>query len=328
MCRKSHLSVRGYSRPQLSSMRKRAEEVNMRISGRLIAVLVFGIQLLVGRETASAADISGTISSTRTITEDSQLVGDVTCTVTGAACLTFGASGIALRLNGFSITGQANPVTGCGGAFTQGEGGINVDNQRGVIIQGPGIVQQFRANGIRLLNSSRVLVTRVTMSTNCLSGIIVQTGATDNVLQANIVLRNGTNTVATGGIWLLNASRNQVRGNLVAGNGFVAQGSNFGIGLVDPNDDENVIADNTVAGNANGIVLVAGAEGNIVSDNLVVGNPPVQVAVSNPDSTGIDIRNLATPGSNTVEGNVCLTAVNALCSHLTAAGPRSNVAAR
>jgi len=293
----------------------------MRGSGRPIATLVFGM-LLIGNETATAADISGTISSTRTITEDSQLVGDVTCTVTGAACLTFGASGIVLRLNGFSITGQASPETGCGGAFTQGEGGINVDNQRGVILQGPGIVQRFRANGIRLLNSSRVLVTHVTASTNCLAGIIVQNGASDNVLQANIVVRNGTATVATGGIWLLNASRNELRGNLVTGNGFAAQGSNFGIGLVDPNDDDNLIVDNTVVGNANGIVLVAGAEGNVIGGNLVVGNPPVQVAVNNPGSVGVDIRNLATPGSNTVDGNVCLTAVNALCSHVNAAGRR------
>jgi parallel beta-helix repeat protein len=299
----------------------------MRTSGWLIAVLAFGTQLFVGSETASAADISGTISSTRTITEDSQLVGNVTCTVTGAACLTFGASGIALRLNGFSITGQANPDTGCGGAFTQGEGGINVDNQRGVIIQGPGVVQRFRANGIRLLNSSRVLVTRVTMSTNCLSGIIVQTGASDNVLDANIIVRNGTATVATGGIWLLNASRNQVRGNLVTGNGYAAQGSNFGIGLVDPNDGDNVIADNTVVGNANGIVMVAGAVGNLISGNFVVGNPPVQVAVNNPDSTGVDIRNLTAPGSNAVDGNVCLTAVNALCSQVTAAASRGRAAA-
>lgn len=108
----------------------------MTTRGRLLVILVSGAQLLLGSGTASAADISGTISSTRTITEDSQLTGDVTCTVTSAACLTFGASGIVLRLNGFSITGQANAVTGCGGAFVQGEGGINVDNQRGVIIQG------------------------------------------------------------------------------------------------------------------------------------------------------------------------------------------------
>lgn len=50
------------------------------------------------------------------------------------------------------------------------------------------------------MNSSRVLVTHVTLSTNCLAGVILQTGTSDNVLQANIVVRNGTATVATGGL--------------------------------------------------------------------------------------------------------------------------------
>ena len=48
---------------------------------------------------AAAADISGPIASTRVITENSRLVGDVTCTVTGAPCITFGAPHIELRLH-------------------------------------------------------------------------------------------------------------------------------------------------------------------------------------------------------------------------------------
>ena len=67
-----------------------------------IATLVFSLSLVLVAGTASASNISGTISATLTITEDSQLVGDVTCTVTGAACITFGTSGIALKLNGFA----------------------------------------------------------------------------------------------------------------------------------------------------------------------------------------------------------------------------------
>jgi parallel beta-helix repeat protein len=100
----------------------------------------------------------------------------------------------------------------------------------------------------------------------------------------------------------------------LSGNGYAAQGNNFGIGLVNPGTNDNVIVENTVIGNANGITLVAGVEGNIIAGNLVVGNPPVQVSVTNPAPSGIDIRNLATPGSNVVEGNVCLTMVNATCA--------------
>jgi parallel beta-helix repeat protein len=75
-----------------------------------------------------------------------------------------------------------------------------------------------------------------------------------------------------------------------------------------------VIVGNTVVGNANGITIVAGAEGNVFANNLVVGNPPVEVSVTQPATAGVDIRNLARPGSNIFESNVCLTPVNAECS--------------
>ena len=71
---------------------------------------------------------------------------------------------------------------------------------------------------------------------------------------------------------------------------------------------------NTIVGNANGITLVAGVERNVIVGNFVVGNPPVQVSVNNPTTAGVDIRNLATGGANIVQGNVCLTPVNAVCS--------------
>ena len=73
------------------------------------------ITLLCGTGTVLAEDISGFITTTRTIRDNSRLVGDVTCTVTGAPCITFGASHIDLRLNGFTITGQADPTTACNG---------------------------------------------------------------------------------------------------------------------------------------------------------------------------------------------------------------------
>jgi hypothetical protein len=74
-----------------------------------------------------------------------------------------------------------------------------------------------------------------------------------------------------------------------------------------------VIEDNTAVGNANGIILVAGVEGDIVRRNVVVGNPPLQVAVDHTSGGGADIVNLATVGANTFQANVCLTAVNAPC---------------
>ena len=161
---------------------------------------VLGVIVLFVAGTASAADIRGTISSTLTITEDSQLVGDVTCTVTGAPCIVFGASGISLKLSGFSLTGLADPVTGCNGSNnTVLESGIEISNQRGAVIQGPGVVKQFRSSGIRINLSERVLVTLLTVSTNCMAGVWM-IGGSDHEIVNNTLARNGNVTLPCGGI--------------------------------------------------------------------------------------------------------------------------------
>ena len=101
--------------------------------------------------------------------------------------------------------------------------------------------------------------------------------------------------------------------NRVSGNGYLTQGINFGIGIISPASTDNLVEENTVTGNSNGIYLVAGTQGNTIRRNLVTGNPPVQISVDDPPSSGADIRNLATPGANTFENNTCLTSVNAPC---------------
>lgn len=167
---------------------------------RTLRLIVFGLAVFALTTTVSATDIRGTISTTLTITQDSQLVGDVTCTVVAAPCIAFGASGISLRLNGFTITGLADRVTGCAGSNnTLLESGIDVNNQRGVVIQGPGLVQQFRSDGIRINASERVLVTLVTSSTNCASGVRLIAGS-DHEIVNNTFIRNGNTTLPCGGI--------------------------------------------------------------------------------------------------------------------------------
>jgi len=148
---------------------------------------------------ARATDISGTITATLTITENSRLVGDVQCTVSGAPCISFGASGLTLDLNGYSITGLGDPVTGCGGAATGNEYGISVNMLNNIVVRGLGVVQRFRNQGIFLANSTGSTVTGVTMSTNCASGIIV-VGGSDNLLDGNISVRNGNAGSPCGGI--------------------------------------------------------------------------------------------------------------------------------
>ena len=111
---------------------------------------------------ARAMDISGTISSTLTITENSKLVGDVTCTVMGASCITFGVSGLTLDLNGYNVVGLGDSVTGCSGAATANEVGILSNTLENVILRGPGVVTQFRNTGVLLVGTKGATVTGIT----------------------------------------------------------------------------------------------------------------------------------------------------------------------
>jgi hypothetical protein len=158
--------------------------------------------LLICVGTAQAAKISGTISTTLTIFEDSQLVGDVTCTVSGAPCISIGAPHVTLDLNAFTMTGQADAQKGCiDQTFVPNfsEDGIDVNAQTSVTIRGPGLIQRFRGPGVFLRKSIGITVTRVTVSTNCASGILVQGGSLHD-LRGNIAVRNGNLTNPCGGI--------------------------------------------------------------------------------------------------------------------------------
>ena len=158
------------------------------------AFVLFGSEGIAGK-----TEIGGTISTTLTIYEHSELVDDVTCTVVGGPCIAFGAPGISLKLNGFTMTGLGDAETGCGGTASAREFGIDVNGQHDVVIRGPGLVQRFRNQGIRVLNSIGSKVTRVIASTNCSSGIIV-VGGSENELTENIAVRNGNGGAPCGGI--------------------------------------------------------------------------------------------------------------------------------
>jgi len=132
-----------------------------------------------------ATEISGSISSTLTINEDSELVGDVTCLVVGAPCISVGSSGIKLRLNGFTITGSVSDCT----AATASTFGIVVAGQHDVAILGPGLVQKFAVFGVSLNGANKVRVEGLTTSDNCFSGIFLA-GTTDSDIEKNVSVRN------------------------------------------------------------------------------------------------------------------------------------------
>jgi parallel beta-helix repeat protein len=173
--------------------------VNTKLGRRLWGLACFVVSLLCYSEAALAVEISGRITSTMTITENSVLVGDVTCAVENAACIVLGAPNITLDLDGYAITGLANAATACEGGGVGAEIGIDVSGQNGAVIRGPGVVRQIRGFGIRLLNSNDGKISGVTTSTNCFAGIYLQ-GSSGHLLEGNVAVRNGHLVNPCGGI--------------------------------------------------------------------------------------------------------------------------------
>ena len=167
---------------------------------RLVTGGVVVCALLLSCGAAQAEDISGTIVRTLVLSENTRLVGDVTCTVTGGPCIAFGASNITLGLNGFTITGPADPAVGCKGTSVATDIGISTNGQSNVGIRGPGVVQRFQADGILFIASVRGFVQSVTATTNCMSGIRINPTSSEISVEANVSVRNGTAAANCGGI--------------------------------------------------------------------------------------------------------------------------------
>ena len=281
---------------------------------------------------SAAEDISGIITVTKVIVEDSQLVGDVTCTTLTTPCIQFGAPGVALRLNGFTVTGPANPdnTTTCnptsGAPPSDGisNGTSGATSQPGVQIIGPGMVQKFRRHGLFIIGvvgvATNVTIKHVTSHHNCYSGLLTN-GMTSSVLEGLVSVRNAANSGAApcGGNCLINSHNNHIVDGLFGGNGSVcaaalcagaptvASNNDFGIGLIGASSG-NVIEFNNVTGNTNGILIQSTASGNTIRENVSAGNPPSQVSRLY-GSIGFDIKDeAATNGArNTFTRNWCIS---------------------
>ena len=188
-------------------MSRQIAKTNPHIARGVTSLLV---GVLVSAGTAHATEISGTISSTLTIFDDSELVGDVTCSVPLTMpgvnpCISFGADHITLRLNGYTITGPVTPPTGCSLPTDSMYGvGIDVLDRTHVEIVGPGIIQHFARWGILVgltgHPSDHVTVKKVTVFDNCWSGM--QTIATSrSTFEENVFADDagGSNGASCGG---------------------------------------------------------------------------------------------------------------------------------
>jgi hypothetical protein len=309
---------------------------------RCIASSLAGLGLvLCVNGAAQAEDISGVIVVTKVILEDSQLVGDVTCAPTATPCIEFGDSHLTLRLNGFTITGPADPDNAaspmsCPTAQPPNADGVRVLNHTHARILGPGMIQRFRRHGILVVGTSGVstnlTVRHITSHHNCFSGILVN-GITDSVIEDIVSIRNASNSGGSpcGGNCVVNSHNNRIRRNMFSGNGSVGPPSNdFGLGFVG-NSSGNIVEDNSIGGNISGVLIQGGASGNLFRRNVIAGNPPSQLSRTFGPAIGADVKDesaVAGSGSrNTFERNWCVTYMGpgpAVCPNFPGPGPSDN----
>ena len=303
------------------------------------AIAMFLAALLVSAGTARATDISGTITSTLTIFDNSELVGDVICdvplTMPGAnPCIAFGADHIKLRLNGHTITGSVTPPVGCSLPSDVNFGvGIEADGRSHVKIEGPGIIQRFQRWGIFLLSSASVTVRKVTVNRNCWSGMQVSL-TSESTVEDDIWVNNaaGSNGAGCGGVCFTTSDKNVVRKCTFYGNGSVdAPNGNvdFGVGF-EGTASGNRVEDSDIGGNTNGVEFFNTSSDNLVRRNIIVGNPAAQViktfTASNQLGADITFRPNFAGANNVLEDNVCLTYIagsgpsTAPCPNISAPG--------
>lgn len=84
--------------------------------------------------------------------------------------------------------------------------------------------------------------------------------------------------------------------------------NNFGLGLLGVSQD-NLIENNKIGGNINGVYLGGGGNvtGNIIRRNVILGNPPAEAVREFGVPIGADIQDFSPAGTNTFEDNRCLT---------------------
>ncbi len=292
------------------------------------ALIAFALFVSAGH--AQATDLSGNITSTITITQDSQLVGDITCavplTLTGAnPCIAFGFDHIKLKLNGHTITGPVTPPTGCSLPSDSKYGvGIEAIDRTDVKIEGPGVIQHFERWGILLgltgHPSSHVTVRNVTVYRNCWSGM--QTISTsDSNFEEDAWINNaaGSNGAACGGICLSNSNKNVTRKCTFYGNGSLDYETgtppgpgnvDFGIGF-EGTSSGNRVEESDIGGNTNGVAFFNTSSDNLVRRNIILGNPAAQViktfTATNQQGADLAFRPNFAGANNKITDNFCLT---------------------
>ncbi len=148
-------------------------------------------------------------------------------------------------------------------------------------------------------------------------------------IEGMVSIRNAIQSGAApcGGNCLVNRHNNTIRRNFFAGNGSAANNNNdLGVGLIG-NSSGNSIEDNSIGGNANGLLLQVNTTGNLIRLNVIAGNPPSQFSKDYGAAIGADVKDEATANGarNTFDRNWRVTYLGpgpAPCTNLPRIDPR------
>jgi hypothetical protein len=248
-----------------------------------------------GDTNASGPEIvlSGVLSPASDITYEGLIVADGNCTVQGIVVNGFGRTGIALNSGS-----HHNTVRGCyvgidptgSTAIPNGYSGISVwDAGHDNIIGGPASEDRNVVSG------------------NTQNGVLIDEGASGNIVRNNYIGLNAAGTAALGnafrGVYLYEgAFGNTVRNNVISGN------LNQGVGIATPGSDANVVQGNFIGTNPAGTAAIPNVLSGIIiwnqpKGNIIGGtNPGEGNLISGNNSYGIFIENLGTD-NNVVKGN-------------------------
>ena len=271
---------------------------------------------------SSTIDLCGVLPTSVPIDRDARLVCDVECQqVDNLPCINFVANNIKLSLNGFKMTGPSNTpsLSNCATTenFFPGDG-VGATGRTDIVIEGPGVIQRFKRHGIALNGVRKAVVKKLVSHQNCFSGVWLVNATRETLLEEVVSVKNSaaSSVFPCGGTCITNSHDNRIRRSEFAGNGSVAAGpqgfpNDFGVGLVGSSSG-NIIEENGIGGNINGILLVpiaaASPTGNLIRKNVITGNPPIQVSASaQPDVVGSDIRDASGNATNRFKENLCLT---------------------
>lgn len=278
-------------------------------------------------------EVCAPITETLIITENTKLGCNVVCTNAVGPCVQFGRDNITFSLAGYTMTGPAAPPNNCAPTSAGPPlDGISTNGFDRVKIRGPGMVQKFRRHGIFMPGTDNGVVDHVTSHYNCYSGIFLN-GSHENFVNENVSVRNSSASgpAPCGGNCLINSNANRIRRNHFYGNGSLAPGgaplagipNDFGVGLVGTSS-ENVVEENSIGGNINGVLIYPATAGNLIRHNVIAGNPPSQLEVSGGTAVGFDIRDTSAPGANTFQDNHCVTYLGASFESGNNAAPRND----